>query len=191
MDPSGDIEVVVGNIPITYVDREPAGYDGCMQIIERDKNYQVVAMKYCDKGHKVCLHTTSIGDILFDQPDIPVEFDIHENRKEWYAKRVEMHRKFGVDTEYEVTGRYFFEYLKLRLGTEWNEDIEDEPLRAVATEFYKQNFSYKTEWPDDINKMNLSINDRNKIYWDRVVKADYNKDGLLLEKISETSVQQQ
>ena len=65
-DPSGEIEVCVGNVDIHFVERLEAYYDGTLQVLTRDetrKGYKIVGGKYKRTGSKINLHTLSISDV--------------------------------------------------------------------------------------------------------------------------------
>jgi hypothetical protein len=77
-DPTGELEACVGNIDIHFVSREPAYYDGCLQVLKRDptiKFYNIVGAELRASGDKVQIHTLSIADVFLDKPDAEVTFD--------------------------------------------------------------------------------------------------------------------
>ena len=75
-DPSGELQVVVGNIPIYTVDNVEAYWDGRLQMLIQDHNrdpyYNIVGYKVTSQGRKVRLHTMDLDDVMLDNPDIPV-----------------------------------------------------------------------------------------------------------------------
>jgi hypothetical protein len=77
-DPTGEIEACVDNIDIHFVSREPAYYDGCLQVLKRDpavKYYNIVGAELKALGDKVQIHVLSIADVFLDHPDAEVTFD--------------------------------------------------------------------------------------------------------------------
>jgi hypothetical protein len=77
-DPTGQLEACVGNIDIHFVSREPAYYDGCLQVLKRDpaiKYYNIIGAELRASGDKVQIHTLSIEDVFLDKPDAEITFD--------------------------------------------------------------------------------------------------------------------
>ncbi|KKN19529.1 hypothetical protein LCGC14_0944910 [marine sediment metagenome] len=75
-DPSGKLDCVVGNYDIFCAHVEPAYWDGCMQLLVRDKDnsyYNVTGAIYTSKGVKVQIETMGIDDALCEDPELPVE----------------------------------------------------------------------------------------------------------------------
>ena len=94
-DPSGEIEVCVGNHDIHFVSVEPAYYDGCFQVLKRDESktdcWNVTGAEIRSSGWKLVLHPMSIEDLLTDMPDVEVTFDGSHSRRN-YANKVERWR---------------------------------------------------------------------------------------------------
>jgi len=77
-DPSGELEVCVGNVDIHFVERQPSYYDGCIQVLKRDESlsgYNIVGAELRSKGDKLSIHTYSIEDMFLDNHDAPVTYD--------------------------------------------------------------------------------------------------------------------
>lgn len=79
LDPSGEIEVCVGNVDIHFLSREGAYYDGALQVLKRDpalegKCFNIIGAELRQVGEKIQVHTLSIRDLFWDLPDAPVEF---------------------------------------------------------------------------------------------------------------------
>jgi len=77
-DPSGEIECCVGNADIYYVSKEPAYWDGCLQVLKRDpkkegKQYSIIGAEIHSEGEKICLNTMNFSDVLLNHPDAPIE----------------------------------------------------------------------------------------------------------------------
>ena len=73
-DPEGNTPVCVANSDVYF----PAYYDGRLQQLihddsKRGKEWGIIGAKVISKGHKVDIVAISIGDILVDMPDLPVE----------------------------------------------------------------------------------------------------------------------
>lgn len=108
-DPSGEVECCVGNLDILFVSKEPAYYDGRLQVLERDASkepyYNVVGAKIVGSGAKMQIHTLSIEDALVDHPDMPVECDANasaygEAVERWRAKARAINGEIGA-TRYD------------------------------------------------------------------------------------------
>ena len=91
-----DTPVCVDNNPIYYVERIPAYWDGRLGKLIQDQSlkcYNIIGWEYTDQGEKVRLCTMEIDDVLLNDPDLPVEYELGDNTKETYFKRVERLRK--------------------------------------------------------------------------------------------------
>lgn len=97
-DPTGEVEVCVGNLDIHFIHSEPAYYDGPLQVIERDeskKGYNPVGGKYKREGDKVVIRTVSIRDCIASNPDtFKVDYsELSENDRIATEKNHDDHRK--------------------------------------------------------------------------------------------------
>ena len=98
-DPSGEMNCCVENVDIFFVDCEPAYWDGCLQVLERDptsKYYNVIGAKYTTEGRKIVIVTHSIKDAILENPDLPIEyegFSDESKTKGSYQKDVEKWRE--------------------------------------------------------------------------------------------------
>ena len=84
-DPTGEEECCVGNTDIHFVGVEPAYYDGRLQVLERDESneyYNITGGQYRMSGSKVVIHELSITDAVWNDPDLPVEFDYEPSESE-------------------------------------------------------------------------------------------------------------
>ncbi len=78
-DPTGKVQVVVGNIPIYAVENIAAYWDGRLQMLVQDHGkdpfYNIVGYKVTSKGRKVRLVTMDLDDVMLDNPDVPVDLN--------------------------------------------------------------------------------------------------------------------
>jgi len=86
-DPTGEIEACVGNIDIHFVSREPAYYDGSLQILKRDpartgRCYDICGAEITNEGHKIQINTLSVRGAIWEDPELPV-IGSHERLEEW------------------------------------------------------------------------------------------------------------
>lgn len=99
-DPSGEIEVSVGNTDIHFVGREPAYYDGCLQVLKRAgraDRYDIVGVEFRGEGQKVVITPLSAWEAISEDPEIPITFDGNGPRV-GYADRVEAYRVKARET---------------------------------------------------------------------------------------------
>jgi hypothetical protein len=75
MDPTGEIEVCIGNEAISHLDGMPAYYDGRLQMIETDKDGCAVSATYVSGGEKIKIITHDIEDEIWEDINFPVYFD--------------------------------------------------------------------------------------------------------------------
>lgn len=96
VDPTGEMEVCVGNQDIHFVAVEPAYHDGCLQVLLRDEKvtdcYNVIGAEIRSDGAKLNIETLSIKSALWNDPEMPVGF-VGDYAKEHYAKSIATERK--------------------------------------------------------------------------------------------------
>ena len=72
-----DLEVCIGNADIHFVSKQPAYWDGYLQVLERDESiteyYNIIGAEYSQNDDKVSIHTLSIRSAIWNDPDMPVE----------------------------------------------------------------------------------------------------------------------
>ena len=106
-DPTGEREVCVGNVDIFHVERKPAYWDGCLQVLERDwdcKFYNVIGAKYTSKGDKVNIETLSIREALVGEAGFPVVVeDTFVNKR--MQETVDRWRKEALAVDREIEKR--------------------------------------------------------------------------------------
>lgn len=119
-DPSGELDVCVGNVDIHFVERLPAYYDGSLQVLERDedcKYYNITGGRYVRAGEKVNIHTLSITDAISNaagrEKPFPVDYselssDQAEATKKAHDGLREWHRRLDIEHEH----MYFKEWVK-------------------------------------------------------------------------------
>ena len=87
-DPGGELEACVDNIDIHFVSREPAYYDGKLEVLIRDpkeKYYNICGAEFRREGYKIQIQTLSIRDALWENPDLPItgsHYDLEKWRRE-------------------------------------------------------------------------------------------------------------
>ena len=105
-DPSGNLDVTVGKTPIHFVEQIQAYYDGCLEKLVQDKTnpyYNIVGGIITSRGNHVDIHTLSLQDAIFEDPNLPVTFDMDgDTRIAWYKKDVEDWRTRAMAIHEEV-----------------------------------------------------------------------------------------
>lgn len=94
LDPSEECEVNVRGLPIHFVGRDPAYYDGPVnELIEdpaKKPYYAIVGWKKRRNGpDKIVVHTVDLEDCLLENPDLPVTFEGFKDVLGPYEKGVE------------------------------------------------------------------------------------------------------
>ncbi len=152
-DPSGEIEVCVGNVDIHFVERMPAYYDGSLQVLIRDYNtkyYNIIGGKYVREGQKVKIHIMSITDAISNACSVGKSFNVDysqlseeraKNTQKAHADLIEWHRKMDIEHEKE----YFCRWAKQE-ATKLTEDTED--VDDIAFTFFEKNVSPADPLPE-------------------------------------------
>jgi len=105
-DPTGEEEVSVGNQDVYDVAREPAYWDGCLQVLQRDESlncYNVIGAKYTSEGVKIVISPLGIDRALWENPDLPVEYE--GDLADDYKERVEKWRQEAKDWDEKCKAR--------------------------------------------------------------------------------------
>lgn len=125
-DPDGTSEVSVGNVPVTFVTKEPGYYDGRQQVFIRDDRGQIAGAKYNRDRPKIVIHSLSITERLWDDPDMPVDYSglspAQAEQRRAYHDRV---RQAVREVEFSIVRDEYVAWVRDRFGSllEENEDI--------------------------------------------------------------------
>jgi hypothetical protein len=75
-DPSGNLPVWSGG-DVLFAEVQPAYYDGCLQLMVREKRadgfHNVTGAKVVSSGQKVRLHSMGVEGLLLNDPEAPVD----------------------------------------------------------------------------------------------------------------------
>lgn len=149
-DPSGELEVCVGNIDIHFIGTESAYYDGALQVLQRDSKGKIAGAKYFREGHKVNLYTMSITDAIFNYgPDDNLQIDYSQLHKETAAKTKQSHddlRKWHQNLCNKLEYDNFLDWMKIKAN---NLTADTETINEIAFDFFKNHVSYKDVFPED------------------------------------------
>jgi hypothetical protein len=183
-DPTGEVEVSVGNVDIHFLTTEPAYWDGSLQVLTRDKSkepyYNITGGKYVRSGNKIVIHPLSIRDVLWNDPDTAViDYTELGNRADQTREQDDKTRQAARDCEKQVEMDLFFRWAKKRAAdVHPAEDFED--LKDVTDYFYDQNLSpndpLKQLPPKPDNHGNMwhpSIGERRESGWDDTITIEW------------------
>lgn len=108
-DPTGDLECAVGNHDILFVDRQPAYYDGPLQVLERDQAnpyYNVTGARVVRSGAKLSIVSHSITDALAENPELPVDCsDANEHSRQVFEHLRAGFKRDKVEKGYSQAAR--------------------------------------------------------------------------------------
>lgn len=186
VDPTGEVECCIGNSDIHFVSKEPAYWDGNLEILIRDPNcqfYNIIGAKYTSRGDKIFIRPLSITDAICNDPDLPVDYsetgskDRAKRYKESDDKTREVMRDIERKNELDL-----FKSWGYQRASEIASAKED--LERVLVEFFEQNLSPSDEIPNDIKDLKIwdkkhgywyhpSYADKRNMQWDRTVELIY------------------
>jgi hypothetical protein len=89
IDPSGELDVVVGNRDINYIEHLPAYYDGAAQIMELDENERAKKCIIKRAGDKIQIKVFDLDWVFLDNPNFPIDYDAWctQHEKDWIEKK--------------------------------------------------------------------------------------------------------
>lgn len=91
-----DEPVCINNHEVWCVEPKPAYWDGTLQrlIVDESKKpyYSVIGVRYTNRGGKLELSSLDLGDVLLNDPDAIVEYDVTPSKKEFLEKFVARER---------------------------------------------------------------------------------------------------
>ena len=146
-DPTGEVEVGVGNIDIFSVEPMPAYYDGRFQKLIRDEKlapyFDVVGAKYCSHGSKIKLIPMSVTDVLWDNPDAEIDYSDLGSPDSEYVKQMkqtdDITREASRNVELSVEIRAFQEWVAAKAAL----IRPGEESKGTAEYFYRKYLSPK------------------------------------------------
>jgi hypothetical protein len=182
-DPSGEREVCVGNVDIFFVEKMPAFYDGRLQVLQRDENlkgYNIVGAKLVSSGLKINIHTMSIFDALWDNPNLPIDYsDLSQECAVRYKESHEKTRQQVLDCENKIEVSYFVDFVKTK-ADKITDDMDGVVERARL--FFEENLSPKDPIPNDIPIEGESYVSRRNKQWEQQIDVTYNGSDIVISK---------
>lgn len=195
VDPTGEVEVCVGNCDIRYVDMMPAYYDGKLQTLKYDDEDMIIGGKYHTKGSKIKLVPYSISDAIswgIDYDEREIEIDYSE-LSDITAKEYKECNDKTKTISYEL-----HEALELKMFKQWvYEQVYkkypiEEDWQGIIEEFFDDHLSAYLPFPEDISKPEInpdgtkfwdSYHNRRIRQWEREIKIDW-AFGLSIKRIA-------
>lgn len=181
-DPTGEVDVCVGNVDISYIGRLPAYYDGSQQVLILNEKGRVIGGKYKREGNKVQIHLLPFSTLLWDHVDIEIDYsELDEGRKQEYKENHDNIRKAAMNCDKELEFEFFSKHIKERASKIVDDDTFD--LDAAIKDFFTENISPYDKIPDDIPFIGLSYVDRRGVQWSREINIRFVPDeGFVLTK---------
>jgi hypothetical protein len=158
-DPTGETDVCVGNLPITYVCIEPAYYDGRLQrILDNNKG------EYVSAGSKVVINYTSFSDIVIDNQEFEIDYSaLGDHSKDKTKEHHEELRQWSKKLDLKMLSEAFVKWAKTKASI-LSEDIEE--VGYMASNFLISNLD-KIDF-NNIGKVEIgqSFSSTREKYWD-------------------------
>jgi hypothetical protein len=167
-----NLEVCIGNIDISFVHKEPAYYDGSLQVIVRNEKGRPIGGKYKREGSKIQIDTLDFYTLLWDKPEAEIDYsELDEARQISCKGHHDKLRKEVLDFEYKLEVEYFTEFIKEQIINVV--DIPDN-LDVVSKRFYDESgFTHNDKIPDSIPIIMESYISRRKKHWAMLVEVTY------------------
>ena len=195
-DPEGEIECCIGNCDIVGVDPMPAYWDGRLQIIERNKDGTAIGAKYTTKGSKIKICSLPISELIFDYPEIPINYselgndDCQKAYKEYDDRLREDAKDIYKISELRIFLEWFKETTYDITGSEDEWDLEVNAKQA----FEDLNINRNNPFPEDIASLQLwdekhknwyhpSYVNKRKMQWDKELEVYYYEGELRIKRI--------
>lgn len=178
-DPSGEIEVCVGNVDISWISMEPAYYDGPQQVLTRNEKGKKIGGKYCRSGHKIQIHLWGFSELIWDYKDAVIDYsELDEERQKSYKENHDKIRDAAKNCDYK---------LELENFTEWAKEkatllADDGGIVEVAKDFFDANITPYDRIPDDIPIIMESHDSRRQKQWNRQFEVSYSTEGFKITK---------
>lgn len=151
-DPSGEIDVVVGNQAISFIENLPYFYDGRKQEVHL-KNGDIYKLSYANSGSKIKIHTYDFDTIVYDREG-KIEVDCsalpeynRDKTIERYKKIAEASKRHRQEMELEDFCKWVICLARERFG-----EINEEELKGEAVKmFINEKMSHNDPFPADSN----------------------------------------
>lgn len=180
-DPSGEVEVCVGNVDISWVGSVPAYYDGPQQVLNRNEKGKKIGGKYCRSGNKVQIHLWAFSELIWDYKDAVIDYsELDEERQKSYKENHEKIRDAAKNCDYKLELENFTKWAKEKAKLLIDDD--DDGIVEVAKDFFDANITPYDRIPDDIPIIMESYVSRRHKQWDREFEVGYSSEGFKITK---------
>lgn len=184
-DPSGEEECCVGNVDIWTITKEPAYYDGPLQVLEHDPAkapyYDICGGKYVRNGCKIQIRGLSIHDAIFENPKLKIDYaQVGPNLQAVYATADDETRKVSQEIHAGVERDIFVRWA-IRLAERLCGDVSN--VESCARRFYDDNLSPDDPMPEDIRNLKYtdaqghtiheSFAARREAQWSREITVEF------------------
>lgn len=173
-DPSGEVEVCIGNADIHFVEILPAYYDGRLQVLQRNPDinaYNITGAKLFENGDKIVLHPLSIFDAIWNDPDLPIDYsDLSKESAERYKYAHDKTKFEAKELENKIELGYFIEFVAEKANKITDDLIN---LEEIARDFFVENLKTFDLFPFDLNTSGESYVSLRKSQWEKTINVDY------------------
>jgi hypothetical protein len=179
-DPTGEEHVVVDNLDISFISKEPAYYDGAAQMIIRDEKRHAISGKYLRNGHKIQIHTIDFNTLLWDHKDFTMDYsELDPERQKSYRENHDKVRDAAKNFDYQMAVKDFEDWF-VEKASKLVDAYDD--MRGAAKAFFDANLTPYDKIPADIPIIGESYVSRRKIQWDREIDVSYSENGFCIKK---------
>jgi hypothetical protein len=173
-DPTGEEHCCIGNADIWSVNVEPAYYDGCLQVIERDQVNRPLRGHRVRSGYKVVLSPLFLHDAL-DYDEFVIEY-LDDNDRAQYERADQEWRRQNREIDFKSEMGIFSSWVFLKIQSMkpiplgWVERI-----KKAAEAFYKEHRGPDVDGKaiEDWPWQNRSYADRLEALWEEVIRVDW------------------
>jgi len=145
-DPTGELEVCMGNEPIVGAHTLPAYYDGCPFSLLRDDKGNLVGIKRTSNGYIVSITSYDISDLLLDYPKLKIEYETDYAKKHYFERDEKTRQKM----------KDILDECELDTFTDWvygrSKAIKSDKNNEIIKKFWLANYTSETPIPEHIDK---------------------------------------
>lgn len=166
-DPSGETEVCIGNADVDCIVAMPAYWDGCLQVLQRDEEGNIIGAKYKTQGEKIQIYPYPISEAINGHRQLTVDYSELSPEKAEATKKAhndleEWHIRLHIELEFNN----FMEWVKSKLKVE--EDMEC--IVASSKSFFDKHISPKDPIKIPLGQSYVSTR---KLQWEQKYQVDF------------------
>ncbi len=193
LDPTGDIDVCIGNAAIYSIEKLPGYYDGAFERLIQDHSldpyYNIVGAEYIRNEQKICLNKMAVVD-CFKSPKFFVDYSkigdaaIEKNYKESDLKTLESERKIRKDCERML----FLQWAKDKAKLIASCDIEQDAIHFFNSYYIPnrpllESLKTKVKYGNEEWTQYESYNDRRIREWNNTIQINFDGMGFEIKEI--------